>query len=262
MGEFKSGEELLNDFEMLETTKEIGERSWWHVNDQQASKLELSNASSNTVAASTTSTNKQVTTHNVAVDDYFKKKSCLPKFLMNDENKSLLDLTKEILAPNKDTSNASKFEKQSTNESINNKLNNTDFTFSTPAGTTQLENCFSLTLNSSETGDFVQKIDKNRPEKETEHINSTLKSESVGIKPPVLSTKPINSINIKTIGDDLERISNLLSNRVETMNGSEKPPFIKTNKPKPHATSASQSSINYLIIFFCLKMLFACKVTY
>ena len=243
MGEFKSGEELLNDFEMLETTKEIGERSWWHVNDQQASKLELSNTSSNTVAASTTSTNKQVTTHNVAVDDYFNKKSCLPKFLMNDENKSLLDLTKEFLAPDKDTSNASKCEKQSTNESINNKLNNTDFTFSTPAGTTQLENCFSFTLNSSETGDFVQKIDKNRPEKETEHINSTLKSESVGIKPPVLSTKPINSINIKTIGDDLERISNLLSNRAETMNGSEKPPFIKTNKPKPHATSASQSSI-------------------
>jgi hypothetical protein len=105
---------------------------------------------------------------NVPVGDYFNRNSCLPAFLMDD--KSLLNLSKEFLVH--DQKNALKNEDTT-------KLNITDFKFSMPTSTTNIDS-FSFTLNSSENGDFIQKID--RPEKDTENINSTLKSESAGMK--------------------------------------------------------------------------------
>ena len=108
-----------------------------------------------------------------------------------------------------------------TNESIkfavqkqnNETINNTGFTLS---GTTIVDNSFSFTINSSDTGDFIIKIVKNKPEKEANlNINSTLKSESVGVRRSLLTTKPINSVNMQEKGDNSNRIEHSLLNRKE-----------------------------------------------
>ena len=55
------------------------------------------------------------------------------------------------------------------------------------------------------------KIFENKPEKETNlNLNSTLKSESVGMRPPLLTAKPINSVNMQEISDNLDKIEHLL----------------------------------------------------
>ena len=89
----------------------------------------------------------------------------MPYYLYkNDKNKSLLNLSKEFSSP---------VDKKQNNVTIN----NTDFTLS---GTTIVDPCFSFTLNSSDTGDFVIKIDKNKPEKESDlNINSTLVNSTI-----------------------------------------------------------------------------------
>ena len=107
----------------------------------------------------------------------------LDYLIKNDENNSLLNFSKYFLSQ-------SAVKKQN-----NETINNTDFTLS---GTTIVDNSFSFTLNSSDTGDFIIKIDKNKPEKEANlNINSTLKSESVGMRPPLLTAEPINSVNMQ-----------------------------------------------------------------
>jgi hypothetical protein len=216
IGEFRSGEmlveELANDQEVLQTTATGSvDKSWFNnVNDQQTSKLDLSNG-----------TEKN---DNIKVDTYFKNKSFVPDYLIkNDENNSLLNFSKEFLSQ-------SAVEKQN-----NETINNTDFTLS---GTTIVDNSFSFTLNSSDTGDFIIKIDKNKPEKEANlNINSTLKSESVGMRPPLLTAKPINSVNMQEISDNLDKIEHSILNRKEDQKQVSSTTFKSTNKSTKHQLS-------------------------
>jgi len=136
----------------------------------------------------------------------------VPDYLIkNDENNSLLNFSKEFLSQ-------SAVEKQN-----NETINNTDFTLS---GTTIVDNSFSFTLNSSDTGDFNL------------NINSTLKSESVGMRPPLLTAEPINSVNMQEISDNLDKIEHSLLNRKEDQKQVSSSTFKSMNKSTKHQLSS------------------------
>ena len=87
------------------------------------------------------------------------------------------------------------------------------------------------------------KIFENKPEKETNlNLNSTLKSESVGMRPPLLTAKPINSVNMQEISDNLEKIEHLLLNRKEDQEQVSSSTFKSMNKSTKHQLSSITST--------------------
>ena len=87
-------------------------------------------------------------------------------------------------------------------------------------------------------------IFENKPEKETNlNLNSTLKSESVGMRPPLLTAKPINSVNMQEISDNLDKIEHLLLNRKEDQKQVSSSTFKSMNKSTKHQLSSITSTI-------------------
>lgn len=188
---------------------------WWNLSIQQTSKLELSNMSN--------SFEKKV----YAVDDYFNQKSEMPQYLADKEHGvAISDDEKKRRQSSSDHKLPAAKDSSDENDSMANFTLSSATMMTTGRATS---NNFSFTFNASESGDFIQKKNMNEkvpntpqtPFQITKMLNKKTETETnaaITASAPVLketseklsSSKP-NPSNLKTIGEELDRVSNRLA---------------------------------------------------
>jgi hypothetical protein len=178
-------------------------------NDTSSSSTHLSNKQKATTSMrSSNETVSNETKSRIAVDVYFNRKSQLPEFLAEKEadvNLSLIDEKRVNLSqPVTTQQQQSKQECKSSNEQLEKSVSSEDlsdadnFTLSNNSNIQASMNSFSFTFNTSDTGEFIQR-------------KSTLLKKSTFIQS-----------NLKTIGEELDSVSNRLALTSQTSGVKEK----------------------------------------
>ncbi len=233
---FKSGNAFINDLDSIEaqnrrefasnnltvlSTGNCQERTsekWWNLSIQQTSKLEVS--------AMSNSFDKKV----YAVDDYFNQKSEMPQYLADKEHGvNISDDNKKPEREEEQQQTPGTPSERQTSPDENNCNEMSYFTLSTSNMNTLLStgrttsNNFSFTLNSSDTGEFIQRKvattagnDVNpSPFQITKMVNKKQIESSLAAEKEASSMK-LNPSNLRTIGEELDRVSNRLAHKNTT----------------------------------------------
>ncbi|CAF0783597.1 unnamed protein product [Brachionus calyciflorus] len=186
--EFADNELTLINQTTSNTSNDSNSSKWWkNSNIVQPNQLEISNVSN------VSQQNKK----QVKVDDFFMGKSELPSYLA--EKESDVNLSSQTVKTDKTI-----LQEDRKKENCMTPQNVDDITFSSNnQGSTLSSSNFSFTLNSSESGDFIQPISQSSKTpfqltKALENLNSKKKEEQK---------------NLDKINEELDRVHNRLANK-------------------------------------------------
>lgn len=201
--EFADNELTLMNQTSGNTSNDSNSSKWWkNPNQIQPSNLEITNVSSD-------SGKKQV-----KVEEFFMGKSEMPSYLKEKQSDVRLSDVNKI---EKDI----KLEKQE----FSTPQNYDDITFSNNQGSTLSSSNFSFTLNSSDTGDFIQPKNSANKSMEKSKQSSKLK-------------------NLDKINEELERVQNRLANKHQISEPLMSSSMSQTNRKSSMQIDETISSIN------------------
>ncbi len=199
-----------NNLTVLSTGNDRTSEKWWNLSIQQTSKLEVSMMSN--------SFDKKV----YGVDEYFNQKSEMPNYLVDKDKVNISDDNKKFGTEGlQQTPQAFIDRKQSRIEAPDENSGNdtSNLTFSTSNMNTLLStgrptsNNFSFTFNCSDSGEFIQrKTTINDINPSPFQITKMVKKQIEALSEKETPLK-LNPSNLKTIGEELDRVSNRLAHK-------------------------------------------------
>lgn len=215
---------VLNQTNSNNSSGSSSNEKWWNnMNAAQASKLEVSNLStlSNSILNKSAESKSKIPKKKMSVEDYFTKRSEMPTYLADKESdvrlseygskEKVLEKQAEVTS---DVTLCAEEKENSKEEDITFSSNN--------QGSSLSSSNFSFTLNSSDTGDFIQKKTSKKQASTTPFQLSRALTSHMNKKQPEVAKEvdkkesPSIPTSLKVIHEELDGISNRVNNSIES----------------------------------------------